>query len=236
MTAHAMECFSTVRTSHSLGPKIEGLMRRMVSPFTGLDKTIGFSLHDRGSAGLFVSVAQLTAVHRLTGRSRPLAYHLGGYGLRREEALIRALGETTERYSHMTCLLTRDRPLKFQSAKEMRAAGCEVMELGEWSFFTREQYARPDAPFEPFDSAAPHSWMETWSLIDGRTIWVPAQLLVLAYLRRKKEGERWLSPAFTTGTAAHTIPERALNSAMLEAHPNGCSNGLLVHGANSAGD
>jgi thiazole/oxazole-forming peptide maturase SagD family component len=211
-----MECFAVERTAHALGTKIDRLMRRMVSPITGLDKTIGFSLHDQGSHGLFVSVAQLTAVHRLLGMARPLAYHLGGYGLRREEALIRALGETTERYSHMVCLVAGDRPLKFQSANSLRAEGFEVMELGDWGFFGEEEYAKPSTPYQRYSPDAPISWLETWSLTEDRAVWVPAMLLVIGYRRRKKDGELALAPAMTTGSAAHTIPERALNSAMLE--------------------
>ena len=211
-----MDCFATTKTAHPLGAQIDGLLRRMVSPMTGLDKTVGFSLHDRGSAGLYVTVAQLTAIHRLTGQQKPLAYHLGGYGMRREEALIRVLGETTERYAHMACLLLNYLPKRFASANELRVAGLEVMEPQGWNFFREEQYARPKALFQPYDPDAPMLWLETWSLTDEKPVWTPAQLLVIGYLTQRLKGEPRLAPAMTTGTAAHTVPQRALNSGMLE--------------------
>lgn len=211
-----MEIHGTARNERPMGVQIERLMKRMVSPVTGLDKTIGFSLHDRGSAGLYVTVAQLTAIHRLVKLAKPLSYHLGGYGMRREEALIRVLGETTERYAHMACLLSDAFPRRFASAREMSAAGLTTMDFEGWNFFTEEQYARPKAIFKPFDPDAPTLWLETWSPTHDQSVWAPAQLLVLGYLADRSKGEPRIAPAVTTGTAAHTVPELALNSGILE--------------------
>ena len=211
-----MSYYATAYTQRPVGVKIDRLMRRMVSPITGLDKTVGFSLHDRGSAGLYVSVAQLPAVHRLVELKKPLSYHLGGYGLKPEEALIRVLGETTERYAHMVCLASGALPRRFATAEEMRAAGLEIMDFEGWNFFLDEHYARPRALYQPYRPDAPMLWMETWSLTDRKPFWVPAQLLVLGYLTRRDRGEPRLAAAMTTGTAAHTVPEKALNSSILE--------------------
>jgi thiazole/oxazole-forming peptide maturase SagD family component len=90
------------------------------------------------------------------------------------------------------------------------------MDLENRDFFSEKQYAERKVPFAPYDPEAPISWLETQSLTEKKSVWVPAQLLVLGYRRRTGEGEPYLCPAFTTGTAAHTIPERSLNSAMLE--------------------
>lgn len=211
-----MSYFATAYTERPMGLKIDKLMRRMVSPITGLDKTVGFSLHDRGSAGLYVSVAQLPAIHRLVNMKKPLSYHLGGYGVRPEEALIRVLGETTERYAHMVCLLSNALPRRFASADEMRAAGLEIMDFEGWNFFLEEHYARPKTLYQPFRPDAPMLWLETWSLTDRKPFWAPAQLLVLGYLTQRNRGEPRLAAAMTTGTAAHTVPEKALNSSILE--------------------
>jgi len=208
-----MDCFATTRTAHPFGAKIEGLLQGMLSPLTGLDRALGFSLHDRGHPGIFVSVAQLSAVHRLLGWPKALAYHLGGYGVTREEALIRALGESAERYAQMTCLLTGERARRYDTANALRAEGLRVMSFEGWNFFSEEQYARKSG-YRRFDPALPLTWLETTDLTDGSRTWVPASLLVLGY--EVKKGELCVSPAFTTGTAAHTIPARALNSAMLE--------------------
>lgn len=206
----------TAYSARPMGLRIDRLMRRMVSPVTGLDKTIGFSLHDRGSAGLYVSVAQLTAIHRLVQLKKPLSYHLGGYGMKREEALIRVLGETTERYAHMACLLSNALPRRFASGRQMREWGLETMDFEGWNFFLPEHYARPESLFQPYEPDAPLLWLQTLSLTNRKPLWAPAQLLVLGYLAQRHLGEPRLASAVTTGTAAHTIPEVALNSGILE--------------------
>lgn len=211
-----MDCYATTYTDRPMGARIERLMRRMVSPVTGLDKTVGFSLHDRGSAGLYVTVAQLTAIHRLVQMKKPLSYHLGGYGLRREEALIRVLGETTERYAHMACLLSDAVPRRFATPDEMSAEGLETIDFEGWSFFTPEQYERPKFLFQPFGRELPILWLETWNLTEDRPLWAPAQILVLGYLAQRHKKEPRLAAAVTTGTAAHTEPEKALNAGILE--------------------
>ena len=76
-------------------------MERMVGPLCGFDKSLAFSLRDAVMPRLHVVVGQLVAVHRLIALEHPLSYHIGGYGVYAEEALIRALGETLERYAHM---------------------------------------------------------------------------------------------------------------------------------------
>jgi thiazole/oxazole-forming peptide maturase SagD family component len=209
-----MNVFSTTHTAHPFGPKIEGLMARMLSPITGLDRSLGFSLHDRGTAGLFISIAQMAAVHRLLGWTKAPSYHLGGYGLTREESLIRALGETTERYAHMLCLTTGRHKSLFASASDLTSQGLRVMDFEGWNFFSEEQYATNRIRLQRFNPNATMTWLETEDLLGGDSVWLPAQILVLGY--RMREGEPWLSAAFTTGTAAHTIPGRALNGAVLE--------------------
>jgi thiazole/oxazole-forming peptide maturase SagD family component len=226
-----MDCFATTYTDRPMGRRIETLMRRMVSPVTGLDKTVGFSLHDRGSAGLYVTVAQLTAIHRLVQLKKPLSYHLGGYGLRREEALIRVLGETTERYAHMACLLSQAVPRRFATAAEMRDEGFDVVDFEGWSFFVPEQYARPKFLFQPYRPELPILWLETWDLGEEKPLWAPAQLLVLGYLAQRHKKEPRLASAVTTGTAAHTDPEKALNAGILELLQMDAAMGFWYSGA-----
>lgn len=210
-----MELVSTAKVQNQAGFKSDRLMRRMMSPLTGLDKTVGFALHDRGSPRLYLIVAQMTAIHRLVGMSRPLSYHLGGYGVNREEAFMRMFGETIERYAHMAYLIEK-REIVFLSYSEMQRRGNRALALEKESFYTLDQFNRPAFPFQPFDPDSPLGWIEGYSLPSLEPQWIPAQFVLIGYRPLVSEGERRLNLAVTTGTAAHTIPQKACISALLE--------------------
>ncbi|MFY9820764.1 MAG: YcaO-like family protein [Thermoanaerobaculia bacterium] len=209
-----MDLFGTFKHKNPAGLKIDRLMKRMVSPLSGLDKTIGYSLHDAGSPQVYIAVAQMTAIHRLVGLTRPPSYHLGGYGLRREEALIRTLGETTERYAHMAYSVGRQIP--FASAAEMRREGRKILEMESLAFYTPEQLAGGDLRFKAYEDQARFGWLEAFTLPGLEPVWLPAQLVLIGYRPQVNDGEPWLNSAVTTGSAAHTVPEKAVCSALLE--------------------
>ena len=71
-------------------------------------------------------------------------------------------------------------------------------------------------PFQRFDPTRPMAWTMVQSLTQGSTLWIPAQLLLVGYRPKTENGEPWLTAALTTGTASHTVPERAMRNALLE--------------------
>ncbi|MGB6624073.1 MAG: YcaO-like family protein [Candidatus Acidiferrales bacterium] len=83
-------------------------------------------------------------------------------------------------------------------------------------FYDQEQISRPAFPFRSYSSDHPLGWVEVLDLTSGKPVLAPAQLLVVGYMLRVDEGEKRLNMAVTTGTAAHTDPEKALTSAVLE--------------------
>lgn len=213
---------SVIAHRDGLGPAAHDLLARLVSPLTGLQRTLAVPLRDDGYPRVVVVTGQLTSVHRLLGLDEPLQYHIGGYGLHVEEALMRVLGESVERYAHMICGTDRTRAVERGTLAEMRARHGHggVLAVDALRFFTAEQLARPGFPVQPWRPDADLGWVRAENVATGGPLWLPAQLAIVGYLRpRPAEGrapEPWLVPAITTGTAAHTVPVRALRSALFE--------------------
>jgi thiazole/oxazole-forming peptide maturase SagD family component len=83
-------------------------------------------------------------------------------------------------------------------------------------FFTDEQVAGPDFPFQPFSSDSPIGWVRARSALDYGECWVPAQLAFVGYVVMSDAGERRIGAGVTTGTAAHTSRITARRNALLE--------------------
>ncbi len=193
------------------------LRGRMYSPLCGLMTQMGLMQRQRGGPRLIVASGDMTGVHVLRNLPRPRmgSYHIGGYGLRPFEAHIRTLGELVERYGAYVCAVSGTLAMRTATAAEMAASG-ERYEIGTVPMFTAQQYARPGFPFKEFDEGKPLSWVSVTSLRDGQATWIPTQLLIVGYVIRDTEGEPWLTSAVSTGTAAHTDPDRAALNALEE--------------------
>jgi thiazole/oxazole-forming peptide maturase SagD family component len=205
-------------TDLSIRPVTRALMQRLVSPLCGLDQRISFMTRGPFDPRFMTAGAQLTGVHVLQNRPQPkfTAYHIGGGGIFLDEPLIRTLGETIERYSQLVSEVSLGRYLVFTSYEEMLARGELILKPENFRFFTDEQYSTPKMPFQRFSPGAPMAWLKAPTLTQSSHLWVPAQLVLVGYGPRTDAGELWLSAAITTGTASHTLPERALKGALLE--------------------
>lgn len=193
------------------------LRARMHSPLCGLMPSMGFLQRQRGGPRLMVAGGELTGVHVLRGLPAPKigAYHIGGYGLRPFESHIRTLGEVVERYGGYVAPVSGRFPIRYATAEELTSAG-ECWDAGPTAPYSAEQYGRPGFPFRPRRDGDVLGWVRATRLSDGRDCWVPAQLLLVGYVVQDHRGEPWLAPAVSTGTAAHTDPDRAALNALEE--------------------
>jgi len=182
----------------------------------GLDQGVGFLMRDGLDPRFAVMGADLTGAYILAGHSAPASYHIGGTGVMVDEALIRTFGETTERYAQVISADPSRHRMISATWAEMVAADRRVVPKERLQFFSPEQHAEPGFPFEPFDVDASLMWISVSSLLDEHDVWAPTQLVLVGYVPRRKEGEPWLMPAVSTGTAAHTVPTLALRNAILE--------------------
>ena len=195
---------------------VEQLARRMVHPMCGLDGRVGFLLRGRDEPRFVVAGGQLSGVHRLLGQEKAGSYHIGGVGLTRHEALVRALGESAERYCQLVSVVSGTVPVRFATIEDLRAESQEIVDPRAIAFFSHDQHARSGFLFEPAEDAARYGWVEMRRVQSGQVVLVPAQLALVGYAPCRQEGEPWLAPAMTTGTATHATAAAARRGALLE--------------------
>lgn len=206
------------QSDRDLGHTARNLMRRMLSPLCGLDQMIGFVSKSAGEARFVVAGAELTGVHLLRQEPQPKPgfYHIGGMGVILDEAIIRTLGETVERYCQLISEVGQSASIRFATYRDMEKLGVPILAAEKLRLFAPDQFAAKGFPFASLDPDAPLGWIPAHSVFDDETVWVPAQLVLVGYTIKRAKGEPWLSSAVTTGTAAHVDYERAFNNAILE--------------------
>ncbi|MEV7908110.1 YcaO-like family protein, partial [Streptomyces anulatus] len=194
------------------------LSRRMVNPLCGLTPRLKFGVRGRSEPRIAIAGAELTGVH-VFHNGRPIppeSHHLGGAGVLLDEPLIKSLGESAERYCHYSFPAQHRDRIRFASHREMTEQANTVPARESLVFFTDAQFERPGFLFDRFDPDAPMGWLPMSSLTGETTYWAPAQLTMVGYRPRRKDGEPWLNAAVTTGTATHSDPGKALLSAIEE--------------------
>jgi thiazole/oxazole-forming peptide maturase SagD family component len=199
-----------------LGLHTQLLMRSFLSPLTGLDQGITMSIRGHSEPSLFIAGAELSGVHLLCDLPRPSSgfYHVGGAGLSLDEALIKALAESAERYSHFTYIAATRNDAIRESAMSLRKCPDRLIRSEKLSFFTPGQIETSPFPLCEFSPNMRLTWTKVCNLADGLPTLLPTQLLIVGY--KPLEGEGWLLPAVTTGTAAHVTLEKAASNALFE--------------------
>ena len=214
-----------------LGPGLRSgiglLLDRMLSPLCGLDQRISLALLADTSPRVISIGAELTGIHVLQGLPPPPigSYHIGGVGLSLDDAVIRTLGETAERYAQLSAEIYRANDIRFATSDELSAAGHRVIPDAQLALFEPSQHARPGFPFVPFRPDMPIGWVEGSSLVGRHACWIPAQAVFVGYQARDHLGEGRIYSGVTTGTAAHRTHDCALLNAILELVQIDCAMG-----------
>lgn len=166
-------------------------------------------------------VAQMPAYHKvLLHPELEMQYHLSGYGTFYEEALIRIAGEAIERYSLLVAQCTLQDKFRYASYDEIKKEG-RVVPFEYLKLFVDDDYEKLNRGMykglHKLEKTDVVGWVRCPSLYDPSSeIWVPAQMLFVGYRPALDRGEVPFSPGFSTGTAAHTSPEKSLQGAILE--------------------
>lgn len=193
------------------------LYKTMGSPQVGVLKPTIIPLFDSLLPEFHSIGTDLAAIHRVLGYEGEMQYHLGGYGIFYEEALIKAMSEAMERY----CLMMYPHFIKeevvFTTYKDLVSSGEDVVPARYFDLFQREEYQRENFPFKPFEEEATYGWLQVPSLLKpNREIWVPAQVLFPGYRTNAEKGEHRWSPGFSTGAASHVTVKNALYNGLME--------------------
>nr|MDT0656839.1 YcaO-like family protein [Micromonospora sp. DSM 115978] len=187
--------------------------------------------------GFFVSVADIpgepelramTATmphyHRLVmdDPHMQVQYHLSGYGLYNEEALVKLMGESVERYAAMAAIRLFDDDFRYASRRELSREGA-CLPLEYLGILDPDQQRELGSRLHRYADRPPTeddviAWVRCPSLVrPGEWVWVPAQLFFLGFTRHTEHADLLFTPSFSTGTAAHVSLENALRNALIEA-------------------
>jgi ribosomal protein S12 methylthiotransferase accessory factor YcaO len=187
--------------------------------------------------GFFVSVADIPGVPEMRAMTATMPryhrqvmndphldvqYHLSGYGLYNEEALVKLMGESVERYGAMTAIRLFDDQFRYASFKEISAEG-PALPLEYLGIFEAKQQETIASRLHRYTGRPPSeddriAWVRCPALCrPGEDLWVPAQLFFLGFTTNPDEGDLLFTPSFSTGTAAHVSLEAALRNALIEA-------------------
>jgi len=161
--------------------------------------------------------ARMPNYHKiLLGGKSEVQYHLAGYGVYREEALIRLLGEAIERYALFTAAAAVRKRLFKASYNDLKSES-NVMPWELVNIFNEKDYEKMRGKLI-FRSITPDdqiSWIWCPSLFNsGKDICVPAQCL---FTGAQFEDEIPFITSFSKGCASRTTPKLALRTALLEA-------------------
>lgn len=203
---------------NQLSPVTQLLNKKMLSPLCGIVQEIGFLRRASRAPKIISTGSDLTGVHILLHKPHPGrgGYHIGAAGLSLNEALIKTLGESIERYAQLVAEIAGLFSIQFLSYDQLiKAEGDAVLPGSRLRPFGLHQYKQADFPFMCY-ADQPLSWIKLPSLLNTHSMWVPAQFVLVGYQVKHVQNEPWISAAVTTGTAAHTDKAKALINSILE--------------------
>lgn len=157
----------------------------------------------------------------LLGENVEISYHLSGYGLYREEAVIRVMGEGVERYGLLTSTIYHQDEIKYSSYNQLKREepNCVI----PWEYievYSTEDYEKlkgiTTLEYASKDDIV--GWIKCPALLEkGVYYYIPAQSMFIGYKPSSEKKEKWFLPGFSKGTAAHSNIIKALKAAIIEA-------------------
>lgn len=156
----------------------------------------------------------------LLGDNAEVNYHLSGYGIYRDEAIIRLLGEGVERYALFTANLYFEEKLKYASYNQLKEKyPNNVIPFEYIKIYSDEDCNKLNSIgiLENITEDDILSWVLLPSLFDKeKEYYVPAQNFFLSHIIRKDKNEKVFIGGFSKGSASHKNIKLALKSAITE--------------------
>ncbi len=182
----------------------QALTELLVSPVTGILRSIIVSPHCSDEPSMLCPMAELGNFERLPGMGA--IDPTGGCGFTTGESVARILFETVERYCGA-----------FVDHSRMawgKALPQDYLYAGNYPLYADHQYEQKNWPFRRLTEQSEIWWTEGRSLVTHRPVWVPAVFTHVPY--RASSQEEWLGPSVSTGMAASWSWEDAVLNAVLE--------------------
>ena len=156
----------------------------------------------------------------LLGDNAEVNYHLSGYGIYRDEAIIRLLGEGVERYALFTANLYFEEKLKYASYNQLKEKyPNNVIPFEYVKIYSDEDCNKLNSIgiLENITEDDILSWVLLPSLFDKeKEYYIPAQNFFLSHIIRREKKEKVFIGGFSKGSASHKNIKLALKSAITE--------------------
>lgn len=134
----------------------------------------------------------------------------GGAAIDWDRAIAKAVGEAVERY----CSAIYDvEELPIYSYDN---APFNCVEPESFALFSAEQYSDPDFYYAAFERSTPTHWVESFDLLDRRTVHVPACMVYMPYYFYEETGCKPISQPISTGLSCHMDLFEAIISGVCE--------------------
>lgn len=186
-----------------------------------LDSIIIMQANSVISKNINICTAMLPSYHKiLLGDNAEVNYHLSGYGIYRDEAIIRLLGEGIERYALFTSNLYFEKKLKYLSYNQLKDKYPDnVIPFEYVKIYNDNDCDKLNSIgiLENITEDDVLSWVLLPSLFTkGKEYYVPAQNFFLSHIIRKDKKEKVFISGFSKGSASHKNIPSALKSAITE--------------------
>ncbi len=183
-------------------------LARAVSPYTGIVSSLEECLQSAGEPPLFRYSCEVARGEALLGSPLQHVAGVGGAGPTRRGAVAAAVGEALERYSATHVPLER---IVWASAAEL---GGDAVDPQRFALFSDRQHREVTFPFVRFDDQTSVPWIDGRSLEDGRSVYLPAELVVLG--DPIEEGQARIGYATSNGTACAPTEDEAIVRGLCE--------------------
>lgn len=184
-----------------------------------MESRLLMTAHSNNAPEIAMCTNRLPDYHKiLINENAKINYHLSGYGIYMEEAIIRSLGEGIERYSLITASKLFASQVIYGSYNEIKNK-CTVIPWEYIKIYSDEDYTKlqQKIPLHNLTKDDRIGWLKCPSLFDSqKEIYVPTQFLFLGTSTEQDAKEKMFIPAFSKGTAAHTDIKKAIKSAIME--------------------
>ena len=186
-----------------------------------LDSIIIMQANSVISENINTCTAMLPNYHKiLLGDNAEVNYHLSGYGIYRDEAIIRLLGEGIERYALFTANLYFEDKLKYASYNQLKEKYPDNIIPFEYVKIYNDEDCNKLNSIGILENITEDdilSWVLLPSLFDKeKEYYVPAQNFFLSHIIRRDKNEKVFIGGFSKGSASHKTVKLALKSAITE--------------------
>jgi ribosomal protein S12 methylthiotransferase accessory factor len=147
-----------------------------------------------------------------TGVKRTI--YAGGKGHSLFRSFVSTLAELVERVLGCLEALSRAGTCRWGTYREMTAQGFNCLGPKDLPLFAPEQFGELGMVYDPYDEDTMLGWIEGKRLFSGESIWMPAQIALLFYARRRDEGA--IGYGTTGGLATHINEREALYHGITE--------------------